>query len=132
MQNSQVTFLTNEGSPIEADVQGPLLVARGQRARFLIRLKCIAFRPESVVINEEPDHWKVYDFNIHGRSQFNRMGNYEEDAVPGDMFRAEFADRKIFHFETVQTAMNLWIDVVYMGPRPDAPFVCTVRGTAAL
>lgn len=132
MQNSRVQLVTNEGVIIEADVTGPILVARGQRARFLVKHKCVAFRPVSVIIDEAPDDWRVYDFNIHGRSQFTRMGDDEKDAIPGDMFRAENADRRFFGFETVQTAMNLWIDVAYTGPRPDAPFVCTIHGIAAL
>jgi hypothetical protein len=131
MQHSKVTFLTNEGVPVEASVQGPLLVARGERARFLVRLKCLAFRPQSMVIDEAPDEWKVYDFNIHGHSQFTRTGDDEKDAIPGDMFRAGNGGPPL-GLQTVQTAMNLWIDVMYTGPRPDAPFVCSVRGLAAL
>jgi hypothetical protein len=149
MQYSRVQFLTNEGSPVEADVQGPLLVARGQRARFLVRLKCAAYRVESIVIDEDPSSWKIYDFNIHGRSQFQRFGDDEKDAVPGYVFAGgatNVSDELVrcrkhpvgggltapLFFQTVQTAMNLWIDVGYAGLATDAPFVCTIRGTAAL
>lgn len=133
MQHSKVQLLTNEGDVVDTDVQGPLMVARGQRVRFLMRPKCVAYRPEHITIDDEPQDWKVYDVNIHGRSQFHRTGDDERDAIPGDAFNAmsnPISGR--LHLETVQTAMNFWIDVAYMGSRPDAPFICTIRGTAAL
>lgn len=134
MQSSTITFRTNEGEPVEADVKGPMLVARGQRVRFIVRHKILAFRPEHIVIDEASNDWKVYDVSIHGRSQFTRSGDDETDAIPGDMFSAAqdaAGGLGTRSFETLQTAMNFWIDVAYVGPRSDAPFMCTIRGAAA-
>jgi len=129
MQNSTIRFLTNEDERVEAEITGPHLVAKGQRARFLIRPKCVAYKPQSLVIDESPGDWMIYDFNIHGRSQFMRTGDDDVDAIPGDVLSSSVDNR--FSFDTVQTAMNLWVDVKYIGPRPDAAFLCTIRGLVA-
>lgn len=124
-----IQFYDRVGSEIECEVVGPELVTRGQRARFICRQKCLAFRPEELTIVEAASDWQVYDINICGRSQMTRTGIDEADMIPGEIF-APGVDG-IVSFETIQTAMPFWIDVAYVGMADAAPFRLAVRGTAA-
>ncbi len=86
-----------------------------------------AFKPDRIVISPGStpggaNDWSVHDIIVGNRSQLLRAG-----AIPGGVFSAEAVDCAI-SFETVQSAMDLSIDVMYEGPNESEPFVCSAVG----
>jgi hypothetical protein len=114
---------------VRQDGKAPGLVAPGKRTRFKLRAR--AYRVESLVLPECPEHWLVHDICVGTRSQFTAKGDSpEEDGVPGEVFAS--GTESFLRFETTQTAMDLVLDVSYHGPmEAGAPFCCHLRCTAA-
>jgi hypothetical protein len=82
----------------------------------------VAFRPVHMIIDEFPGNWVVHDVAIGNRSQFLMSGD-----VSGATFSASFVSK--MRFETVFPAMDVYMDVTYVGPRVDgAPFLCSMLG----
>lgn len=123
------------GAPMDLDIlhDGKALhwVLPRQRARFKLRSKYCAWRIDQFFITKDPDHWRVLDIKVHGRSQLIRGAvpdDPNDDGVPGSLFDTPHE----ITFDTVQTAMELSIDVMYVGPNPEGqPFACSARCTIA-
>lgn len=116
---------------VRQDGKRPGLVPPGRRVRFKIRAHALAYRVELVALGD-CEHWHVYDVRVGNRSQFTNAGDSpDEDGIPGAVF-SPGASSSYLSFETVQTGMDLVLDVAYCGPAPDgAPLDCSLRCTAA-
>ncbi len=134
--SSLVRMIDQHGQPVALDVRqdgrAPGLVPPGRRVRFRVRTDTLAYRIHRLVLPECPQDWHVYDVYVGSRSQFSGVNPAdipENDGVPGEMFSAQVSDDFV-RFETVQTAMDLTIDVAYRGPvTGGAPFACHLQST---
>jgi len=77
-------------------------------------------RVRRVVIWSRPDEWDILDFKIGNRSQYLRSG-----VIPGSAFSPSF--HFPLHTETCQTAMDVTLQVRYIGNSQDGiPFRATL------
>jgi len=103
----------------------PMKIKPGDRHVVIVRPQTLAFRPEDLAIHGDRSRWVVHDIKIGGRSQFAG----KRGPAPG----TEFGPGGIcehLRLETCQTAMDLAIEVEYIGPDPDGEFFeATIVGT---
>ena len=104
-------------------------LVRGRLYRLVTRPQRAAFRPERLVIGDGTtpggaSDWAVHDITVGHMSQFVQSG-----VISGGMFGASAVDAFV-QFSTVQTAMDLGIEVSYTGPNDSEPFVCSAVGTS--
>jgi hypothetical protein len=104
-------------------------VLPGQTARITARPQRTAFVPQRLFIaatgGATAADWVVDNLFIGGRSQFAQDGQ-----IPGDMFATTAIDSFVA-FEPVQVAMDIVVDVTYIGANPDgAPFFGSLVGRA--
>ena len=106
----------------------PMKIPRGGVVPVIVRPQFLAFRPEDFAIHGDRSRWMVHDIKVGNRSQF--MGSH------GPAAGTEFGPGGIcenLKLETVQTAMDLTLDVEYVGPEPGGEvFEATIIGTAAI
>ena len=104
----------------------PMKIKPGDTHVVIVRPQTLAFRPEDLAIHGDRSRWVVHDIKIGNRSQF--VG--KRGPAPG----TEFGPGGIcehLRLETCQTAMDLAIEVEYIGPEPDGEvFEGTIVGTA--
>lgn len=133
-----IRFVDSEGKLIDIDIRqngGPLAwVKPGRRTRFTITPKYVALRIDRLSIE---GCWMLNDVRIGGLSQFEFCGSCatpEEDGVPGDMLSDPFSMPGLkFDNVTVQTAMDVALDVTYCGDDPEGvPFALTAHCTVAV
>lgn len=125
-------FIDHSQEPLELDIRhdGKAVhwVLPDQRSRFKLRSKYCAWRIDKFIVDGDPSHWKICDIRVQGKSQlpflYNVADDPRDDGVPGAMFAADAPST--ITFETVQTAMDVTIDVMYVGPNPEGrPFACS-------
>lgn len=129
-----IRMIDSEERPIEFDARqdgGPLgLIRPGRRTRLKIRPRAVACRVDRMILGPDPLHWNVCDIRVGGQCQFTSDAP-EDDGIPGDMFSAE-ARGSFVSFSTLQVAMDLTLDVTYVGPDPDgAALACVLSCTVA-
>lgn len=110
---------TRDGKPAE--------IKPGERRIVIARPQVVAFRPEAFAMERgQPERWRVYDIRVGNRSQLVQASNV---GIPGDIFFAAIGELVL---ETVQTAMDLVLDVEYVGPEEAGEvFECTCMGSVA-
>ena len=101
-------------------------VPSGQLVTVVVRPSGHAFRPDRIIIETNPGDWVINDVRIGDRSQFSQPGT-----IPGEVFASAATDSFV-SFETVQTAMDFAMDVIYVGAREGgAAFAGLVIGLEA-
>lgn len=102
----------------------PMKIKPGDTHAVIVRPQTV-FRPEDLAIHGDRSRWVVHDIKIGNRSQFAG----KRGPAPG----TEFGPGGIcehLRLETCQTAMDLVIEVEYVGPEPDGEiFEATIVGT---
>ena len=98
--------------------------SRGGRTRIITRPHPrSSFRPERLFIDAVNDQdWIIHNITIGNRSQFLQDGS-----IPGDMFRTD-AIEAFVSFETVQPAMDIVVDVGYIGSHASTLFAGRLVG----
>lgn len=134
-ESQRIRMVDQHGRVVPLDVRQdgrpPGLVHPGRRTRFKIRAETLAYRVEQVVLGD-CEHWHVHDVRVGSQSQLVSVGDsLDEDGFPGAVLSSD-AVGSFLSLETVQTAMDLVLEVSYRGPAPDgAPLDCSLRCTAA-
>lgn len=104
----------------------PLKILPGKITVVTARPQAVAFRPEDFAIHGDRSHWMVHDIRVGNRSQF--VGKR------GPAAGTEFGPGGIcehLRLETCQTAMDLVMEVEYIGPEAEgAVFEATIVGTS--
>jgi hypothetical protein len=104
----------------------PMKIKPGKPFAVIVRPQCLAFRPEDLAIHGDRVRWMVHDIKVGNRSQFAG----KRGPAPG----TEFGPGGILEhmrLETCQTAMDLVLEVEYIGPEADGEvFEATMVGTA--
>ena len=103
----------------------PMKIKSGDIYVVIVRPQTV-FRPEDLAIHGDRSRWVVHDIKIGNRSQFaNKRGPAAgTEFGPGGICEH-------LRLETCQTAMDLAIEVEYVGPEPDGEiFEATLVGTS--
>jgi len=104
----------------------PMKVVPGKPCIVIVRPQTLSFRPEDFAIHGDRTRWIVHDIKVGNRSQFAG----KRGPAPG----TEFGPGGILEhlrLETCQTAMDLVLEVEYVGPEAVGEvFEVTIVGTA--
>ena len=114
---------TREVIPISSGMN----ILPGQTARITARPQRRAFMPERFFIastgGSTAADWVVENLLIDNRSQFAQDGG-----LPGDVFATATFDAFV-SFDTVQVAMDIMVDITYIGANPNGvPFFGSLIG----